>query len=203
MLTLEISATIFGLLQGLLVLLHNRYNWLFYIAQIICLIIFSYYNKLYADTFGNIIYLMFGIQGWILWNKKDEIKIGKCSIKEKKLYTIIICLGALGLYGLLKNTQDPVPFIDAFTTSSSFAATYYMVKKKLDTWIIWLINDICYVVEYSLLSNTAYYLILLNIIWSIMAVFSYFNWLKIMKGEEKWKKYTLPENLINASKKKL
>ncbi len=185
MLTLEISATIFGLLQGLLVLLHNRYNWLFYIAQIICLIIFSYYNKLYADTFGNIIYLMFGIQGWILWNKKDEIKIGKCSIKEKKLYTIIICLGALGLYGLLKNTQDPVPFIDAFTTSSSFTATYYMVKKKLDTWIIWLINDICYVVEYSLLSNTAYYLILLNIIWSIMAVFSYFNWLKIMKGEEK------------------
>lgn len=185
MLILEISATIFGLLQGLLVLLNNKYNWLFYIAQIVCLIVFSYFNKLYADTFSNVIYLMFGIKGWILWNKKDEMKISHCSIREKLLYFLIICFLAFIINILLKNTQDPLPFIDALTTSSSFVATYYMVKKKIDTWIIWLVNDICYVVEYSLLQSPAYYLIMLNIIWSIMAIFSYINWLKIMKGEVK------------------
>ena len=57
-----------------------------------------------------------------------------------------------------------------------------MVKKKLDTWIIWFVNDIAYVYEYFMLEETAYYLMSLNLIWTFMAVISYLNWSKIMKG---------------------
>ena len=59
----EIGATAFGLIQGLLVMLNKRSNWLFYILQMIFLIVFSTIYHLYGDITNNIIYLT--------TNKKD------------------------------------------------------------------------------------------------------------------------------------
>lgn len=182
MISLEIGATIFGLLQGILVLLNKRSNWIFYIAQIICLLIFSYLNKLYGDVLSNSIYFVFGIIGWFLWKNEDIALISACSSKERLVYSSIIVFGTIIMFILLSKTQDPLPLIDSFTSVSSFVATYYMVRKKLDTWVIWFVNDICYVVQYGLLENQAVYLMSLNIVWTAMAVASFFNWLKIMKG---------------------
>jgi nicotinamide riboside transporter PnuC len=60
-----------------------------------------------------------------------------------------------------------------------------MVRKKLDTWVIWFVNDILYVIQYSQLEREAYYLIFLNLVWTIMAIASFINWSKIMKGDLK------------------
>ena len=185
MLSFEIGATIFGLLQGIFVLLNKRSNWIFYIAQIICLLSFSYLNKLYGDVLSNSIYFVFGIIGWFLWKNEDVALISVCSGKERLVYSSIIVLGTIIMFILLSKTQDPLPLIDSFTSVSSFVATYYMVGKKLDTWLIWFVNDICYVVQYGLLENQAVYLMSLNIVWTAMAVASFLNWLKIMKGYKK------------------
>ena len=77
-----------------------------------------------------------------------------------------------------------LPLLDAFTTVSSFVATYYMMTKKIDTWIIWFINDIFYAIEYFILPEQALGLFFLNVVWTIMAIISYINWRKIMKGDK-------------------
>lgn len=180
----EIGATVFGLIQGILVMLNKRCNWIFYILQMIFLIIFSTLNHLYGDIANNIIYLVMGIVGFILWNNnKDSNKITKASTKERIIYILLIALCTIILGIILKNTDDPLPLLDSFTTISSLIATYYMIKKKIDTWIIWFINDIFYAVEYFFLPDQALYLFALNIIWTFMAVGSYINWNKIMKGQ--------------------
>ena len=178
---LELGATVLGLVQGYLVMINKRSNWIFYILQMIFLIIFSTINHLYGDIVNNSIYLVMGIVGFILWNKKDNIKITKTRIKEKIIYIGIILIGTIIVGITLKNTDDPLPILDAFTTVSSLVATYYMVKKKIDTWIIWFINDIFYAIEYFILPDQALYLFGLNIVWTIMAVISYINWNKLMK----------------------
>ena len=181
----EIGATVFGLIQGLLVMLNKRSNWIFYILQMLFLIIFSIFNHLYGDIANNSIYLVMGVIGFILWNnKKESNKITKASIKERIIYILLIALGTIILSNVLKNTDDPLPVLDSFTTISSLVATYYMMKKKIDTWIIWFINDIFYAVEYFILPDQALYLFALNIIWTFMAVGSYINWNKIMKGQK-------------------
>lgn len=181
----EVGATIFGLIQGVLVMFNKRSNWIFYILQMLFLIIFSVLNHLYGDVANNSIYLIMGVIGFILWNdKKDSSKITKAGIKEKIIYILLITLGTIILSNVLKNTDDPLPILDSFTTMSSLVATYYMMKKKLDTWIIWFINDIFYAIEYFILPDQALYLFALNIIWTFMAVVSYINWNKIMKGQK-------------------
>lgn len=180
----EIGATVFGLIQGILVMLNKRSNWIFYILQMIFLIIFSTLNHLYGDIANNSIYLVMGVVGFILWNNnKESSKITKASTKERIIYILLIVLGTIILSTVLKNTNDPLPILDSFTTISSLIATYYMMKKKIDTWIIWFINDIFYAVEYFILPDQALYLFALNIIWTFMAVGSYINWNKIMKGQ--------------------
>ena len=182
---LEIGATILGLIQGGLAMLNKRSNWVFYILQMLFLIVFSIINKLYGDVVNNGIYLVMGVIGFILWNKKNESsKITRASLKEKIIYIAIIAIGTVGVQFVLKGTDDPLPILDAFTTVSSLVATYYMMKKKIDTWVIWFINDIFYAIEYYLLPDQALYLFILNIIWTLMAVGSYINWWKIMKGEK-------------------
>ena len=182
----DIGGTILGLIQGVLAMFNKRSNWIFYILQMIFLIVFSSLNHLYGDIANNSIYLVMGIIGFILWNNKDSSKITKATTKERLIYISLICLGTIIISIVLKNTDDPLPLLDSFTTLSSLIATYYMIKKKIDTWMIWFINDIFYAIEYFILPNQALYLFTLNIIWTFMAVGSYINWKKIMKGQGKY-----------------
>lgn len=181
----ELGATILGLIQGALAMLNKRSNWIFYILQMLFLIIFSTINHLYGDIVNNSIYLIIGVIGFVLWGKnKKSNKITRASIKERIIYISLITLGTIVLSIILKNTDDPLPVLDAFTTLSSLVATYYMMKKKVDTWIIWLINDAFYAIEYFILPDQALYLFALNIVWIFMAIGSYINWNKIMKGQK-------------------
>ena len=181
---LEIGATIFGLLQGILIMFNKRSNWIAYIIQMFLMILFSMTMHLYGDVLNSSFYLIVGIVGFIIWNRKKENDIKKCSMREKVFYIIFISVATAGFAIILKNTNDPLPVLDAFTTVSSFTATYYMMIKKLDAWIIWFINDIFYALEYFLLPNQAVYLFLLNIIWTGMAIATYINWSKIMKEKK-------------------
>lgn len=181
---MEIMATILGLIQGVLVMLNKRSNWIFYILQMLFLIIFSSLNHLYADIVNNSFYLILGFVGFIYWYKNKETqKVTSVSNKERISYIFLIIIGTIVLNVVLKNTKDPLPLLDSFTTLTSLVATYYMIKKKIDTWIIWFVNDIFYAIEYFMLPNQAIYLFLLNIVWALMAVGSYINWHKNMKGE--------------------
>lgn len=182
---LEIGATILGLIQGALVMFNKRSNWIFYSMQMLFLILFSLSMNLYGDVINSSIYLILGVIGFILWNREDNKKIRKCSIKERIIYISLISVFTTIGFFVLKNTDDPLPLLDSFTTVSSLVATYYMMTKKIDTWIIWFINDIFYAIEYYILPDQALYLFLLNIIWTFMAVGSYISWFRIMKKEEK------------------
>ena len=182
---MEITATVLGLIQGMLVMLNKRSNWIFYILQMIFLIMFSIINHLYGDVLNNSFYLVLGFIGFIEWGKKKEKNnISIVNNIERITYIVLIFISTMILNQFLKTTNDPLPLLDSFTTISSLVATYYMIRKKIETWVIWFINDVFYAIEYFLLPNQALYLFLLNIIWAFMAIGSYINWNRIMKGQK-------------------
>ena len=67
----EVCATIFGLIQGVLVMYNKRSNWIAYVIQMAFLIVFSAFNHLYGDVVNNSIYFVIGIIGFILWKNED------------------------------------------------------------------------------------------------------------------------------------
>ena len=93
---MEMIAAILGLIQGVLVMLNKRSNWIFYILQMIFLIIFSAINHLYGDVINNTFYLIFGFIGYMYWSKKIITnKIRTAKYKEKIIYITIIILGTI------------------------------------------------------------------------------------------------------------
>lgn len=181
----ELLAAILGLIQGSLSLLNKRIHWFFYLLQLIVLIIFSWNEKLYGDVAISVIFMFFCILGFFFWNSKEYKHISSCTLKERLRYICFVFLGTFSVYFLLKQSDDPLPFLDSFTTVLSIFALYYMVKHKIDTWFLWFTADAVYVVQYASLQNPAFYLLSLYVIWTVMAVISYWYWVLILKRESK------------------
>lgn len=181
----ELLAAIFGLIQGSLSLLNKRIHWFFYLLQLIVLIIFSWNEKLYGDVIISIVFMFFCIVGFFFWNSKEYKHITSCTIKERFGYSGVVCLGTFIVYLFLDQTNDPLPFLDAFTTVLSIVALFYMVKHKIDTWFLWFTADAVYVVQYASLESPALYLLSLYVIWTLMAIASYWYWFLVLKKESK------------------
>lgn len=172
---LEILTTVFGLIQGILVMLNKRCNWLVYIVQLGFLIAFSYVNRLYGDMAQSCI--MIGICGYAFmqWGK-PESAITYLKKSHAIIVSALVILGTIAGYAILATTDDPLPHLDSFTTVTTFIALALMAMRKVEAWIVWFVNDVAYIIEYYMLPDQAVYLLALYTVWTLLAVFSFTNW---------------------------
>ena len=180
---IEILAVTFGLLQGITIAINKRCNWIFYIIQMIFMSIFSYTNHLYGDTLNSISYIFLGIYSYISWGN-PESKITELNNYQRIFIISIIYWGYFILRSYLEKTNDPLPQIDSFSTVTSIIATVLMMLRKIETWVLWFVNDIVYVIQYWLLPEQAFYLMGLNLIWTGLAIYSYIKWINITCNDE-------------------
>ncbi len=73
------------------------------------------------------------------------------------------------------------PYADAFTTVFSLAATFMVTRKVLENWIYWIIIDI--VSTYLFASRDLYLSSALFVLYTVIAVFGFFNWSRIYKQQ--------------------
>lgn len=180
----EILATILGLIQGVLVMLNKRSNWLVYAAQMVALVIFSYQVKLYGDMLQNIFYFFFCLFSWWMWKEGCIAEKIKMLSNKDKLITLGFIIGVTTISGLcLSNTNDPMPFTDSFTTVTTLVGLFLMSIRRIEAWIVWFVNDIAYMYQYFNLPDQALYLFGLYIIWTVLAVATLINWLRIYNKE--------------------
>ena len=187
---IELIATLCGLIQGVLILFSKRESWFFYILNIAFLIAFSFQAKLYGDVFENAIYLLIGFFGLFAWYSKyvsslfeKFIQMRYSNRKEIVVFTLAISLISVATYGYLVRTDDPFPLLDSITTGMGFVATLMMAIKRIDAWIIWLIDDILMACIYFLLPSQGCYLMILNIVWIFLAIGSWWNWHRIWRKQ--------------------
>lgn len=186
---LEIFTACCGLIQSILILLKRKENWIFYLLNIVTLTAFSFTAKLYGDVVENLVYVIFGLLGLFTWysvniSKKifgDENKIRYCNFKERIFYCVMFLGISVGMYMFLKFTDDPSPFLDAITTGMGFTATLMMAFKRVDSWIVWFVDDILMAYVYFSLPDKAIYLMALNIIWVVLALGTFWTWHKEAK----------------------
>lgn len=186
---LEIFTACCGLIQSILILFKRKENWIFYLLNIVTLTVFSFTAKLYGDVVENLVYVIFGLLGLFTWysiniSKKifgDENKIRYCNFKERIFYCVMFLGISVGMYMFLKFTDDPSPFLDAITTGMGFTATLMMAFKRVDSWIVWFVDDILMAYVYFSLPDKAIYLMALNIIWVVLALGTFWTWHKEAK----------------------
>lgn len=182
---LEISITVIGIIQGILVMLNKRINWLVYALQMVLLVAFSYFNKLYGDMLQNAFYFFFCLFSWWMWKEGGVADKIKLLANKDRGYTLAFVVCTTLIIGwCLHNTDDPLPYTDAFTTVTTLVGLWLMGIRRVEAWVVWFFNDIAYMYQYFNLPNQALYLFGLYVVWTVMAVASFINWYRIYKNEK-------------------
>ena len=149
--TLDITATIVGLVYISLEYKASIYLWI--VGIIMPLIdIFLYYEAgLYADFGMAIYYALAATYGYVVWKfgkrnnqgTKEELPI--THFKQSQILPAILAFLVIWLiiYEILVLfTNSDVPITDSFANALSFIGLWALARKYLEQWIIWIIVDI-------------------------------------------------------------
>ena len=182
---LELFAVIMNIIS---VLYAKQNNILVYPSGLIGTGIFVYilFNfSLLGDMIINGYFFIMSIYGWYYWSrKKDEVYINKVSTLEKKEYKFILllALGSLIFIYIVYNQFDKwdnwTAYVDNITTAIFFVAMWLMAKRKIESWIFWIIGDLITIPLYfykGLTISSIQY-----IIFTVLAILGYLSWKKIL-----------------------
>ena len=146
-----------------------------------------FHFKLLGDMIINAYFFFMSIYGWFYWSYKKEGQIiNKVSYGSNNDYIIgaLIFLISLILisiiYKLFNLFTSWSAYIDTLTTGIFFVAMWLMARRKIESWIFWIIGDLISIPLYlykGLAITTIQYFI-----FTIIAVMGYKSWVKIYKG---------------------
>ncbi|MGZ3757406.1 MAG: nicotinamide riboside transporter PnuC [Mucilaginibacter sp.] len=182
---LEVIGVVTGLLCVYLAAKNIIWNWPFAIISVTIYIFIFYSSHLYADMGLQFYFLATNVYGWYFWSQKPatDNKTPVVLIKKREaivsLITIIIFTVFLG--SVLKYTTASYPYIDSFCTAVSLVAQFFLARKVLENWLLWIFVDVIYVGVYIFkgLHLTA----LMYAIYVAIALIGYIDWKKDFKKQ--------------------
>ena len=148
--------------------------------------VFILFNfSLLGDMIINGYFFFMSIYGWYYWSrKKDEVLTNNVSRLEKKEYIqlILLALGSLifiyFVYVQFDKWNSWTAYVDNITTAIFFVAMWLMARRKIESWIFWIIGDLITVPLYfykGLTISSLQY-----IIFTVLAILGYISWKKIL-----------------------
>ena len=191
--TIEIFGLCAGTLSIALLIKQNIWTWPIGIAYTLASLYIFFTAKLYADFALHVFFLFMSFYGWYYWLQGNstfdsELPVSRES-KKVLAYSIIICVLAIILAGNLFTiyTDAELPYWDNTTSILSVLAIWLQSRKKIESWVFWLIIDILSVGIYFY--KELYFYSLLYSIYVIMAFFGYAAWLKCYRNEQRNRRY--------------
>ena len=113
----------------------------------------SFKGHLLGEASVNLYYTIMSLYGWYLWTRKTEdktnfvLQITRSNKKEwlqqllffGVIYTIIYLLLT---YAKTAFAPEAIPWADAFASATAYTGMWLMAKKKVESWIWWLLTNI-------------------------------------------------------------
>ena len=184
---LEFVGLIIGLLYLYLEYKANIWLWPVGVIMPLVYIVIFYQSKFYADMGIYVYYFFASIYGWYIWSKSikkaDEVLISQLPIKYlSKMIAIFVIIFAAIAFVLIRFTDSPVPYGDSLTTTLSIIAMWMLAHKYIEQWLLWIVVNVISTGLYFWkgLDTTA----VLFIVYSIIPIFGYFKWKKMMMEQQ-------------------
>lgn len=169
--------------------LSKKEHILLYPVGLINTIIYVWLS-LQADLLGeasvNLYYTIVSIYGWIIWSQKDRqqqhiVRIRHSNRKEKIIQLIFFLACFIILWVTLRALRQnfapgAIPWADAFASATAFTGMWLMARKKVESWIWWMLTNIASIPLYftkGFVFTSVYYVVLLFIAW-----FGWMEWRK-------------------------
>lgn len=192
----------FGVMTGLVAIWlsakANIMSWPVGIINVSLSFILYYQVQLYPDMFLQAFFFVTNIMGWWRWShpkpeeadRKDELKVSYMR-KSQLVFTIITTIVGTYLLGnfasrlhdwfpIVFSEPSAYPFIDSFIMVMSIITTFYMIQKKIECWVIWIMVDLVATYLYYIKGIKFYSLEYL--LFTGIAAFGLLNWIREYKS---------------------
>jgi nicotinamide mononucleotide transporter len=183
---LEVAGVISGLLCVYLAAKNIIWNWPLAIISVSIYIFIFYDSHLFADMGLQVYFLAINIYGWYFWSQKpsSETKAPVASIKQREVIlsalAIVIFTFLLG-WTLFNHTTASYPYLDSFCTACSIVAQFFMARKVLQNWLLWIFVDAVYVGIY--IFKDLHLTAAMYAIYIVIALIGYKDWKRDYKKQ--------------------
>ena len=140
-------------------------------------------NQLLGDLIINAYFFLMSIYGWFFWSKKDEgifqNKISRLNLNELIFGLIVfvfVFITVKYIYNISNWEKSYVSSIDTLTTAIFCSAMWFMARRKIEHWILWILGDIISIPLYF--HKGLYFTSIQYLTFTIIAILGFFTWLK-------------------------
>lgn len=158
----------------------NILTFVFGFAQVATYTYLCCIERFYAEIAINIYYFITMIYGVYCW--RNRLSNNSLQVLTRRLSIRLIAWGMLliALFSwltgwlLARFTDDPQPYMDAFTTVPAIAAQLLMVLAYREQWYLWLVVDVLAVMMWLRAEN--YCMAAQYVFWCVNCIYGYIQW---------------------------
>ncbi len=188
----------FGVVSGLaaiwLAARAHIWSWPVGIVNVVLSFFLYFQVQLYPDMLLQVFFFVTNIMGWWRWShpkeeeadKKNELRVSYMS-RGQLVFTIAAGIAGTFLLGgfasrlhhwfpLVFSLPSAYPYIDSFIMTMSIITTFFMIQKKIESWVIWILVDIVATYLYYIKGIKFYSLEYL--VFTFIAAYGLYHWVK-------------------------
>ena len=160
----------------------NILTFIFGFAQVGTYTYLCIQERFYAEIALNAYYFITMIYGIYIWKKRlhaDSLEIQTRSMPGRWLGVLMLLMVVMSVgvgWCLQRFTDDPQPYLDAWTTIPALVAQILMVLAFREQWYIWLLVDLLAFVMW--LRAGDYCMAAQYLFWCANCVYGYVQWSK-------------------------
>ena len=191
---IELFGTIFYLWSVWLIARRRIWTWPIGIVAVILYMLIFYQIRLYSDALEQVYYLIASVYGWWHWLHSPRegatiVDVGFSATKSILFWLAVSVLLGVGLGAFMSRAHlllpqvfpDPAsyPYLDALTTIGSFTAMWLMARRRIESWIYWIVIDVIGIGLYY--AKAVKFIALLYVVLLGLAIKGLFSWSKRLR----------------------
>lgn len=186
---IELVGTVLYLTSVWLIAKRNILTWPVGIASVLLYMVLFYQIRLYSDTIEQVYYLGASAYGWWYWSRSEPSQqvISRVRFSPPRALAgwATFTVAASVLVGLAMTRihlwlptifPEPAsyPYLDGLTTVMSFVAMWLLARKRVESWVYWIIVDIIGIWLYFV--KDVKFLSLLYVVLLVIATKGFLEW---------------------------
>lgn len=191
----ELSGTVFYLWSVWLIARRRILTWPVGIVSVLLYLSLFYQIRLYSDALEQVYYLLASAYGWWRWSHSPKERGTILSVEYSAprwvaawlLVTLSLgaALGAFmgrahALFPSVFPEEASFPYLDALTTVMSFTAMWLMARRRIESWLYWIVVDAVGVGLYYV--KAVKFVSLLYVLLLCLAVNGFVSWVRLAKA---------------------
>lgn len=195
---IEFFGTIAGAVAVWLSARGNIWSWPIGIINVVLFFFLFFQVQLYPDMLLQVFFFVTNLMGWWRWanprpeeaDRRDQLRI---SYMQRQQFILLAAAGLIGtlllgsfaanlhdLFPSIFSQPSAFPYLDSFVTVMSVVTTFFMIQKKVESWIIWILVDAIATVMYFL--KGIKFVSLEYLVFCFMAAYGLYHWTKEYKS---------------------